>query len=434
MADQIPKLPSGNETGPQPRGVQFYLFALLALLSGAFAVSQFLRNSTGVLAPELAAEAGLAPEGLGFLAGAFFLTFALAQIPMGVLLDRYGPSKCMGIGMLFIAAGCLVFAAGASLGELAFGRALMGLGCAPMLVGSLTIVGRWFEMRMFSTLISVLMITGNIGALLSTAPLAYTAELIGWRTVFSGFAVLALVLGALIIRMLLDAPPGHAYHRRGRQSWGDSLSGVIVAMRLPDVSGVLLMQAAVYPVFAAIVGIWGPSYLSDVHGFTLAERGNAMLLVVLGLVIGSLLVGPLDRIFNCRKPIVMAGGAGLIILLALLAIYPTMPAELAMAALIAIGLASSVNVTLIAHGRALFPESLVARGLTLMNFGVMVGVFVLQWGAGLLIELVTGEGAVAGALSASAYAVCFAGLAIAMTIALAAYSVSRDRVPGPPGQ
>ena len=68
---------------------------LLTVLCAIYVVSQFLRNSVGVIAPDIARELDLAPQALGVLSSAFFLAFAAAQIPLGATIDRYGPKRCM---------------------------------------------------------------------------------------------------------------------------------------------------------------------------------------------------------------------------------------------------------------------------------------------------------------------------------------------------
>ncbi|MEX1154763.1 MFS transporter, partial [Parvibaculum sp.] len=145
-----------------PRASRLYVVALVAILCLVYTVSQFLRSSTGVIAPNLTADLGLQPEELGILSGAFFLSFALMQIPVGILLDRYGARLTM-IGSVGVAVlGCLVFAMAEGRMGLTVARILMGIGCSVMLMGPLMIYRRWFPADRFAALTGLQISIGTL--------------------------------------------------------------------------------------------------------------------------------------------------------------------------------------------------------------------------------------------------------------------------------
>src|ERR1700731_2933871 len=113
--------------------------ALVATLIANYVVSQFLRNSIGVIAPNLAQELLLTPAQIGLLSSMFFFLFAAIQIPLGMALDRFGPRICLTVGAAITVIGAVVFACAASPGVLIFGRALLGLGAAGSFVASLAV-------------------------------------------------------------------------------------------------------------------------------------------------------------------------------------------------------------------------------------------------------------------------------------------------------
>ncbi|MEQ9121652.1 MAG: MFS transporter, partial [Alphaproteobacteria bacterium] len=187
---------------------RLYVVALVGILCLVYTVSQFLRSSTGVIAPNLAADLGLAPEDLGILSGAFFLSFAVAQIPVGILLDRHGARVTMiaAIGVAIL--GCFVFAAAESEAGLTLARVLMGVGCSAMLMGPLMIYRRWFPADRFAALSGLQISIGTVGALMATAPLAFTTEWVGWRASFVGAGIVTLVLAVAMGFIARDTPPG----------------------------------------------------------------------------------------------------------------------------------------------------------------------------------------------------------------------------------
>ena len=143
---------------------------LVATLISIYIVSQFLRNSIGVIAPNLAAELVLSPAEIGLLSSAFFLVFAAVQIPLGMALDRFGPRLCLMVGAAITVAGTVVFALAASPGVLIFGRALLGMGTAGSLVASLAVYAQRFRPERFATLTGLQVGIGTLGTLMATAP------------------------------------------------------------------------------------------------------------------------------------------------------------------------------------------------------------------------------------------------------------------------
>ena len=196
---------------------------LVATLVSIYIVSQFLRNSIGVIAPNLASDLNLSPAEIGLLSSVFFLAFAAVQIPLGMALDRFGPRICLVVGAAITVIGAVVFACAASPGVLIFGRALLGLGAAGSFVASLAVYARRFPPDRFAMLAGLQVGMGTVGALLATAPLAFSTATIGWRGSFLGVAAVTFLIGLFIARWLRAQPRGVARelvrHSCGRSWW-----------------------------------------------------------------------------------------------------------------------------------------------------------------------------------------------------------------------
>ena len=368
-----------------PRASRLYVLALVAILCLVYTVSQFLRSSTGVIAPNLTADLGLHPEELGILSGAFFLSFALMQIPVGILLDRYGARLTM-IGSVGVAVlGCLVFAMAEGRTGLTVARILMGIGCSVMLMGPLMIYRRWFPADRFAALTGMQISVGTLGALMATAPLAFAAEAIGWRASFVLAAVVTGVLAVVMGFIVRDAPAGHPASDAPRETLGQSLMGLGEVIRHPAVPPLFVMISTGYAVFAAVQTLWASPYLADVHGLDLTARGNVLLLLTAGQVVGLLVWGYAERVFGSIKKPIMAGAALSAAILVLLAALDAPPLWLVTALFVIFGLNAGYTPLLLAHGRLIFPDRLAGRGITILNFGNMAGVFVLSALSGVLI-------------------------------------------------
>ncbi|MEW6090793.1 MAG: MFS transporter [Pseudomonadota bacterium] len=404
------------------RASRLYIVSLVGILCLVYTVSQFLRSSTGVIAPNLAADLGLRPEGLGILSGAFFLSFALAQIPVGILLDRYGARITM-IGSVGIAIiGCFVFAIAEGEAGLTLARVLMGLGCSAMLMGPLMIYRWWFAPEKFAMLSGLQISIGTIGALMATAPLAFSTEMFGWRASFVGAGLVTLVLALAMGFIARDTPPGIVPPERPHETLAQSFGGIFEVMRWPGVWPLFVMISCGYASFAAVQTLWASPYLADVHGLDLSARGYVLLGITGGQVVGLLIWGYAERIFGSIKKPIMAGAIMSASILALLALFEAPALSLVTALFIVFGLNAGYTPLLLAHGRLLFPDRLAGRGITLLNLGNMAGVFVLQALTGALI----GQLQRMGISPEAGYRATFAALALVLVTALACYSTIPD--------
>ncbi len=161
-------------------------FYIMIVLCAGYTVSQFLRTSIGVLSPNLMYDFNINPNNMGLLGGVFFLSFAVFQIPGGILIDRYGPRKVMTAIIIFAVLGSIIFALSNSFYSLLIGRILMGIGCSICLMGSLVLITRWADSKQFSKLAGIILAVGGIGGLLATTPLSFFFRVIWLEIIFFG--------------------------------------------------------------------------------------------------------------------------------------------------------------------------------------------------------------------------------------------------------
>jgi MFS family permease len=401
---------------------------LVATLISIYIVSQFLRNSIGVIAPNLAAELTLSPAEIGLLSSTFFFVFAAVQIPVGAALDRFGPRLCLLAGAAITVAGTVVFAAATSPGALIVGRALLGLGTAGSLVASLAVYAQRFPPERFATLTGLQVGIGTVGTLLATAPLALSAATIGWRASFLGvgaFTLLAGLLVAVVVR-------GDARPHGGHETLRESLAGILAVMRTPSVGRLFVMNLVAYSTFGLVVGLWAAPYLTHIYGYSLEERGSFLLIPVLTQIAGSMLWGPMDRVVGSHKLPILLGAGMTAAALGYLALAGTLGPVMLVLWFAAFGLLSAFGPLLIAHGKALFPIHLIGRGLTVLNMGSMGGVFLSQAVSGFVIELF--PTASDGSYELAAYRVVFALQAVFILLACLVYFGSRDPMQGRSGE
>lgn len=389
-------------------------YMALAPLVAAFALSQFYRSSQAVLAPLLSVELSLSPAEIGLVAGAFHVVFAALQIPVGLMLDRYGARKTVGATLLLAALGAWVFARADGLWGLLLGQGLIGAGCSAAFMGALVVAARWFAADRFAAISGGIISFSMAGVLASATPLAALVTAIGWRATYDGLAVATVAVAALNLALVRDAPPGHAFHDRRPEGWGDIAAGlraVLAHRRLPYL---LAVAFTAYPALLTVRGLWAGPYLVDVFELSTVAAGNVLLFMAMAMVIGPSLFGQAARRWSTGRLITLGALASATVLLALALVGP-MTLIGAAVLLVAQGLVGCYAVLVYTEARRAFPEALVGRAMTTVNLAVFVGVFVLQGLTGAVLSGFT-PGAAIG------YGAVFALLAGVVAVAGAAFA------------
>ncbi|MCB2095377.1 MAG: MFS transporter [Rhodobacteraceae bacterium] len=388
----------------------------LAFLVAGYVLSQFYRAFLAVLSPVLKADIGATAGDLAISSGLLFLTFAMMQMPVGMALDRIGPrwtaSVVLGGGG---AGGALIFAAAQGPVAVHVAMALIGIGCAPVLMASYYIFARVYRPAVFGTLAGAMIGIGSLGNLAGTTPLALLAEAIGWRQTLVGLALVTLAVSVAMAVFLRD-PPRLTPATGTKGTLGDLL-------RIPGVWAIIPLMAAAYAPLAAVRGLWAGPYLADVFGSGPEGIGRVTLLMGLMMVAGNFAYGPLDRIFGTRKWTVFSGNLMAAACLGLLAWFPSNGLMTATAFLVALGLFGSSFPAIMAHGRAFFPPHMVGRGVTLLNMFAIGGAGLLQFFSGQVHDRLA-EGAMH---PETPYVGIFLFFLVPLLVGLAFYLFSRDR-------
>ncbi len=383
---------------------------IVALLL-AYVFSQFYRAFLAVLTPVLKADLGVTAADLAAASGWWFLAFAAMQIPIGWALDRIGPRLTAGALMAVGAAGAFLFAQATGAGQIKLAMALIGIGCAPVLMASYFIFAREFTPAVFGTLAGVTIGVGSLGNVASSLPLSAAVEAFGWRETVMGLAAITGAV-ALAILVLVRNPPRLETARDG---------SLLDLLRIPAIWPILAMMAVCYMPIAGLRGLWVGPYYADVHGLDPLGIGQVSLWVGLAMVAGNFAYGPLDRWLGTRKWVIFWGNVLTVACLFGLWWFAAAPAAVATGLLIAAGFFGASFPMVIAHGRAFFPPHLMGRGVTLLNlFGIApIGIAQILTG-----RIHAGTEAVT---PAAPYEAVFLFFALVTAIGLAVYLWSQDR-------
>ncbi|WP_117237949.1 MFS transporter [Thermus sediminis] len=365
----------------------FFLFTL------GYFLSYFYRSANAVLSQDLSQELRLGPAELGLMTSLFYLAFAAVQLPLGSLLDRFGPQIVTPALLAVAALGSLVFGLAQGFATLALGRALIGVGMAAALMGSLKAFSLWFP-KGYATVSTLLVGLGATGGLMAATPLAVLKEMVGWRGVFLGGSLVVVLVAFLIFLGVKNAPPGVVWPKGGGSG---GLGEVVRNGRLLRVAFLALAFAGG---FLSLQTLWAGAYAYDL-GLGTLEVGNLLFFYSGTAVLGFLVSGYLaDRLGTAR--VLLASSLLFALGLLLLLLKVLAPAYLIL------GFFGAFNILTLTQARELVAGHLVGRGTTLVNLFGIGGTFLLQWGVGVVV-------------AAFGYPVAFLGLLGLLLLALVLY-------------
>jgi predicted MFS family arabinose efflux permease len=383
--------------------------ASFCLVLFAYLFSQFFRSFIAIVAADLGRDLGFGPAELGWISAAWFTAFALAQFPVGYLLDTLGPRRTMASLMLSGVVGGLLFAVSGGFVTSMAAMALIGVGCSPILMAGLYIFGRTAAPERFPMLASLLVGLGNIGNLVAASPLAYAAQTFGWRPSMAAVGTL-MGLAALLTFLFLPDPP--KAERRGGKT--PMLGDIGTILRMRALWLVFPIHAVSYAAVATERGLWIGPYLADVHGLDALARGNIAFAMSVGMALGALACGPAARWMGGSKSPAILANAITIGLLLLLGFWTGVPVAIAAFILTGIGFFGLSYSLLLSHGRPFFPDHLLGRGVTFLNFLAIGGAGIMQAVTGQVMDRLLASGQSAPA----AYSMIHIGMGLSVLVIL----------------
>lgn len=355
----------------------FLAFAL------AYFFSALVRAITATLAPTLTQEFALHARDLGLLAGGYFLGFAAIQLPLGTFLDRHGPRRVILWFLAIAVAGCVAFALAESFVGLLIARVLCGVGVSACLMAPLTGFRSWLEPAALLRANSWMLMTGSLGMVASTLPVQWLLPVTGWRPLFWALAVLVVVAMVVIAWRVPGWPRAVAAPLGAANTYA-------AVWRHPYFRRMTPLGFFVYGGLVAMQTLWAGPWMVRVAGYSALQAATGLFWINLSML-GTFwtwgLVNPLlarrglgtDRLIAWGLPSSFFLMAILIIANKDLGTW-----TIAVFSLYCMG-CSFVSLAQPAVGMA-FAPALAGRALTAYNLVIFSGVFVVQWGIGLMID------------------------------------------------
>ncbi|MFN3570902.1 MAG: MFS transporter [Polaromonas sp.] len=352
--------------------------------AAAYFCSALVRAITATLSPVLTQEFSLQARDLGLLAGGYFLGFAAMQLPLGAWLDRHGPKKVilwfLGLSVL----GSLAFSMATSFSGLLAARVVLGMGVSACLMAPLTGYRRWLEPAALLRANSWMLMTASLGMLASTLPVQWLMPLTGWRALFWILAALILLSMACIAWVVphwnvdpVAAPPG-VVPAPGR--YADVLRNRYFQKMTP-------LAFFNYGGLVAVQTLWAGPWMLRVAGYTPLESATGLFYINATMLVTFWtwgMVNPWLVRHGWHATRLVAWGVPLSIAVLAFNIWAGPATGWFGWALFCMS-CSAMSLAQPAVGMA-FHASLAGRALSAYNLVIFSGVFVVQWGIGLLID------------------------------------------------
>ena len=363
--------------------LQKFIFIFLPFACGYF-LSYLYRSTNAVLAPYLSNDLNLNAEQLGLITSAYFLTFGLFQLPLGVLLDKFGARKVQSILFLIAATGAISFSLGNDVWSLVTARGLIGLGVSGALMAAFKAFAVWYPKERLPLLIGLFMSAGGMGAIVASTPLEMALQITDWRGVYLFIGIVTIFVGVLIFFIVPE---------KQENNYNEKALPVLKVLkhiytsyafwRIGPLSGIAGGTGL------AILGLWAGPWLSDIGKFNQNEIANILFISTIMMTIGTTSLGIITdylRKFNI-SPVGVMGGALFIFIIPLTIItFGIMPKAIWPWVILSI---TSLAATLAYAGLSQhFPTSYAARASTAINLICFLMAFIAQYAIGFIMQLV----------------------------------------------
>lgn len=362
--------------------------------AAAYFISALIRAITATLSPTLILEFSMTARDLGLLAGAYFLGFSLTQLPLGNWLDRFGPKKVLLAFLSVAVVGSLAFSMADQFATLWVARALTGVGVSACLMAPLTAYRRWYQPANQLRANSWMLMTGSMGMVASTLPVQWLVPHYGWRPLFVGLAAatgVAMLVIAWVVPQWKTGPQASAAPAASAPA--TSSMGYSTVFSHPYFRRHVLLGLFVYGGLVAMQTLWSVPWMVKVAGYSAQQAATGLFAINVCMLLAFWawgLFGPsLMRRGIGADQLIVKGLPLSFVLLALIILSPHFLAASAVPVWV-LWAAYCVSCTFVASAQPAvalaFPAELAGRALSAYNLLIFVGVFVVQWGVGLLID------------------------------------------------
>lgn len=349
-----------------------------------YLVCSIFRSINTVVGPEIALDLGLSAGELGLAISMLFVGSVLAQVPVGILLDRYDPKWVYGGALGVAVVGSLFFASGNSVAQLGLGRALIAVGVASSITASFKVNATWFTPERLPLINGLMMAMGGLGLMAGTVPVAWALQVFDWRMLHVGVAGLIALAMVLVVAVAPARPVGSGQTGNPLKGFGQILSSLVFWRAAP-------LMMAMMGSFGTMAQLWAGPWMRDVAGMSTTESANKLLFLAGAMTLSGLMTGWINARARAMgiTPLGVGATAAMIALAMLVLVWVQWTPNTAavMTIWVVFGFCAPLSFIIYAGLAPAFPKALTGRLNACMTLSWMAAAFVLQSGYGFVLDL-----------------------------------------------
>jgi MFS family permease len=345
-------------------------------------ISYLFRVVNAVIAPDLVADLGIDPSQLGLLTSTYFIAFASSQLPLGLLLDRFGPRMLESFLLLFAGTGAIIFAVSDTLTGVIIGRALIGFGVSACLMAAFKSYVVWFPGNILSRVNGFQMAAGGLGALVATTPVEWALNFTDWRGLFWGLGLFSFAVSLAVFLIIPERR-----EKAKPEKLNVQIKGIIQVFKSPIFWRVAPLTTLSQSGYVAIQGLWAGPWLRDVANVPRNQVASFLSWSALAMIAGYITMGFLaEKLAKRGVPVLTTAVVGMgffIGVQAMLTFNLPLPTPLILVLFGFFGTSGILSYTALTLE---FPNKLSGRVTTSINMMVFVAAFSVQWAIGAIIN------------------------------------------------
>lgn len=353
-----------------------YAWCIWGLGAAFFLVEYLARVAPGVMVPELMGAFHINATSLGAFSALFYYAYVGMQLPVGTLMDKFGPHRLLTVTAMLCAIGCFLFAATESLWVAKIGRFMTGFGAAFAFIGTLKLATLWFSPYRFGLLAGATQALGMLGAAFGQGPTSLLVIHLGWRQTLWLIGGILLILAVLIGIFVRDREKSNNPNRSSTQAKPEAhlWPSLIVVFKNPQTWLVAVFAGLLYAPTAAFAEFWGTTYLVNVYGLKTEIAATGISAIFLGWAVGGPIAGWISDRIQRRKPIMMLSGVFCLITMSMILFIPKLPLVALFALLFIYGVCNIAVATAYAVSCEINPRRVSGTSMAFTNMAsVLVG-------------------------------------------------------------
>lgn len=358
-----------------------------------YSYQEVLNVSNSVMTNNLMLAYHINAAALGNLNAFYYYIYFIMQIPVGMLMDHYGPRRLLTIAGLSCSIGTFLFACSHYLLLAALGRFMVGFGGAFAFVGALQLATIWLPPQKFAMISGMTMASGMLGGMISDIALTSLVDHDGWRLTLFIVAAFGVLLTMAIFTLLRDGKDKATIKKSGKTGASiikESFGGLYNVAKRPQMWLVGLVGCLLYMPTSVYAELWGIPYLKSAYHMSSMAAGGVISMIFLGWAVGGPVMGLISDRLHQRRLLLTIGSAITAILLSVVLYVPDVPHSLVGPILFIFGFFSSVQVLVFAVARDVNCKNFVGTAIAFTNMLVMVGGVLFQPLVGVFLDLFWG--------------------------------------------